>query len=269
MEGKNKFKKWIPAFAGMTIWAGMTMTGTAWAVGLVATPSTFDFGWCPAEAKVSAEFIIKNISDSPISLDSLRPSCGCTAAEFSPETLASDNETKIGLTFNTRGYEGLSFHKPATLKTGGTDTGIEVTITGFVLDPNAKIVPDGSGLARFEPGGKKKEIVAIRNKGANEVSLQVVQKPADWASIDLDSSKIPAGGTTELEIKVKGSMDETKTTSATFEATGNETPQRFTVAIQTGPKPEAYKPPHGPQPTPTATPVQSKEKPAKQKNHKK
>ncbi len=243
--------KFIRIIIGLTI--GILIAGGIQAAKLIASPSVFDFGWCPVNAKVSCDFVIKNQSQTPVELESFRPTCGCTAPQFTPETLASDDETRIGLTFNTRGFEGMAFHKPATLKTGDHGEEIEVMVTGHVRNPNAKIFPLGSGIARFVPDGKDREILAIQNTLDKEVELVIVQKPANWADLDLKSNKIPAGGKAELSVKVKGSLEIERITSATFEAQSGEFLQRLTVAIQTGPVAPEFKPPQGtapPAPTP-------------------
>ncbi len=237
----------------------LSVATTLWATGLTATPDTFDFGWCPPDAKVSAEFVVKNVSQSPIELQALRPSCGCTAAQFTPETLASDNETKIGLTFNTRGYDGVRFNKPATLKTGTEESGIQVHVTGYVLDPNAQVVPMGTGMARYKKGDKSKQFIGITNKSSEDVTLSIIQKPADWVELDMESLKISAGQTASLQVSIKGSVEDKRDASVTFEAKGASLSQRLTVGFQTG-----YEPPiqAAPPASPAGAPATSPKTPA-------
>jgi len=205
---------------------------------LISIPETFDFGWSPDNAKISCEFIIKNTGQGLVPLNSLRPSCGCTAANFTPGILSSNEETKIGLTFNTRGYKGVRFRKPADLKTNSLETGLTVKLTGFVQDSKAQVYPLGSGIAAFEPGSKvRKKTIKIKNTTNNEISLDLVQKPAEWAQIKLNSDKISPQGTINLSVKVKGPYDKPKHTSVTFEAVDKLRVHRFTVAIRTGPPP--------------------------------
>src|SRR5690349_5092806 len=87
---------------------------------IVISPTTFDFGWCPDNAKVNAEFIVRNTGTDLIPITGVQPTCGCTASEFTPGSLGSNEESKVLLTFNTRGYAGTPFHKTAKIK---TDTG--------------------------------------------------------------------------------------------------------------------------------------------------
>src|SRR5258706_9505250 len=81
------------------------------------SPTTFDFGWAPDNAKITAEFTVMNAGDEMVPLTAFKPSCGCTATDFEPDALASHEQRKISLTFNTRGYTNQTFHKMAAVKT--------------------------------------------------------------------------------------------------------------------------------------------------------
>ncbi len=225
---------------------------------LVISPTTFDFGWSPDNAKISAEFTIKNTGVAAIPINSVQPTCGCTVPQFTPGTLATNEETKATLTFNTRGYAGSSFHKSAKVKTDSENSEYSVLMTGYVLDPNAKVVPDQNGTAGFEPGSKeKKKTIKIQNKSDKDVTLSVVQSPASWATAKLQAASVKAGASINLEISAEGPYDQTKETSVTYEVAGLDQPARFTVAIRTGtpPTPVRAVVPPAPAASPKASPV--------------
>lgn len=208
---------------------------------IIITPTTFDFGWCPDNAKISAEFSVKNAGVDIIPIASVQPTCGCTASQFTPGPLASNAETKVGLTFNTRGYNGSAFNKVTKVK---TESGNEynVNLTGNVNDPAAKIFPDQGGVASFEPGSKeKKKTIKIQNKTDKDVDLTVIHNAADWAKANLSAQQIKAGESVGLEVSVDGSYDAAKDTSVTLEARSGDASWRLTVAIRTGPAPSAVR----------------------------
>jgi hypothetical protein len=210
---------------------------------LQSVPETFDFGWAPDDARISCEFTIKNTGNDSVALQALKPACGCTAAQFTPKSLSSSEDTKIGLTFNTRGYKGIEFSKSAELTTEGDSSNVIVYLKGHSLDPDAKIHPQGNGIASFEPGMKKdSQRVSIQNKAAQDVTLSVVQAPASWATVKLDANSIKAGDAVDAVIKVSGSFNDVRETSVTFEAMEGSTPHRLTIAIRTGPAAKAYEP---------------------------
>jgi hypothetical protein len=225
---------------------------------LVISPSTFDFGWCPDNAKVHAEFTVRNTGTDLIPITGVQPTCGCTTSEFTPGSLASNEESKVGLTFNTRGYAGAPFHKNAKVK---TDSNAEytVTMTGYVLNPAASVVPEGDGVAGFDPGSSvKKQTIEIKNKGPKDVTLKVVQPAAAWANVKFDATALKAGQNASMTVAPEGSFDEERTTSITVEATDGATYSRFTVAVRTGPPPPPMRDRQGnnlPRNAPSAAPV--------------
>jgi hypothetical protein len=211
---------------------------------LVISPHTFDFGWCPDNAKVHAEFTIRNTGTDLIPVASVQPTCGCTASEFTPASLGSNEESKVGLTFNTRGYAGSAFHKTAKVKTEGDTNEYTVELTGFVVNPASVIVPEGDGVAGFAPDSKdKKKTISIKNKGSKDVTLKVVQPAAAWAHVKFDVASIKAGETAPMTIAPEGSFDDERTTSITVEANDGTSDSRFTIAIRTGTPPPPMRTP--------------------------
>lgn len=227
---------------------------------LEISPTTFDFGWCPDNSKISATFVAKNVSSEMIPIMSVQPTCGCTASQFSPATLGTHEETKIGLTFNTRGYTNLAFNKSAKVKSDVVTGEFSVNLKGYVLDPNAKVVPVGDGVIEFtEKENEKKKTIKIENKSDKEITLVVIHDAADWAKLKLSNEKISAGKSVSLSVVASGSLADARDTSVTYAAMADSEVNRLTIAIRTGPPPVPYRqitpPPSGrPQETPAPPP---------------
>jgi len=212
-------------------------------VSLEISPGTFDFGWCPDNAEVTCDFRVRNVSEMLIPLTSVEPSCGCTAADFTPEELASSEETSIRLTFNTRGYKNARFNKMTRVKAGVEEQEYQIRLRGVVAQDEVAVRPVGTGVAEFPPNNRKRRrVIKIQNKTDSSVPLEVVRPPDSWAKVSFNKSVIPAGGTVKMEVRVQGSLDEKRATSVTVEALEGSHPHRFTVAIRTGPPPAPYKP---------------------------
>lgn len=220
------------------------LAATAAASDLESVPGTFDFGWSPDNARVSCEFLVRNKGGDAVNLTGLKPSCGCTAAQFTPTALGTNADTTIGLTFNTRGYKGIQFTKTALLNAADPSQNLTVTLTGFPMNPNAKVFPEGTGIADFGPDTKSdKQIIKLQNKTGQNVTLSIIQHAAAWASVDVTSNDT-------IEIKAKKPFTDIRETSVTFEAKEPAgASHRFTIAIRTGPPQKAYEPLR-----PTATP---------------
>jgi hypothetical protein len=226
---------------------------------IVISPTTFDFGWCPDNAKINAEFTIRNTSSELIPITGVQPTCGCTASEFNPGTLGSNEESKVVLTFNTRGYANTPFNKNAKIKTDSGGAEYTVDMKGFVLDPKALVAPEGDGIAGFDPGTKeKKKTITVKNRSSKDVTLKVVQPAAAWADVKFDAQSLKAGETATIAVQPDGSFDQERVTSMTVEASDGTATSRFTVAIRTGTPPPPTRRPGASVPTSPKTPSDKK-----------
>jgi hypothetical protein len=70
--------------------------------------STKDYGKITEGQKLDVSFRFKNTGDKPLIIRSVRPSCGCTAAEPPKEPIAPGAEGAIQASFNSQGREGIN-----------------------------------------------------------------------------------------------------------------------------------------------------------------
>lgn len=228
-------------FAAAFLFITSALTSGFAAPRLEISPSTFDFGWAPDNAKITAQFTVVNTGDEMVPLTSVKSTCGCTASNFEPDALASREHKKIALTFNTRGYTNQPFKKMARVKTDVPENAYTVYLTGHVANPENGIIPDSGGIAGFEAGSPRKQKIKLTNKTASPLSLEVVQEPESWARVKFSGRPIKPGESTDVEISVEGPLDQKRDTSVTFASTDAAAPVRVTVAIRTGPPPPAYR----------------------------
>lgn len=69
-------------------------------------PYTWDFGQVKEGSILKHTFILKNESESPLLINKLQTSCGCTASVASNYEIPAGKTSKIQVTFNTKGYLG-------------------------------------------------------------------------------------------------------------------------------------------------------------------
>ena len=222
-------------------------------------PGTFDFGWAPDNARITAEFTVVNAGQEMVPLTAVKPTCGCTVTDFEPDALPSHEEKKISLTFNTRGYTGQQFNKMARVKTDTDEHSYMVYLTGHVLKADNGLMPDQGGIAGFEKGSEHKKKINIANKTQSPLTLTLVQAPAAWAHVKLPNKAIQPGSTAPVEISVDGSLEDTRATSITIAPKESPDQNRVTLAIRTGTPPPAYR-----MYVPPAAPVASPAKPVAQ-----
>ena len=89
--------------------------------------TTYDFGKTSQVTTVSGIFKFKNIGDGVLKVEPPKPSCGCTAAEVKPDTLAPGASGILPFTLNLGFYRG-SLEKHITVRSNDPKTP-EISLT--------------------------------------------------------------------------------------------------------------------------------------------
>jgi Protein of unknown function (DUF1573) len=108
-----------------------------------------DFGKIPQGKPVFYNFEIVNTSSSPLKLDNVQASCGCTTPEWSKDPIAPGASAQIRVGFNAA-VEG-PFTKPITI-TYNTNQSKQLTIKGLVWK-----APEGAAPANASVQFLKKQ----------------------------------------------------------------------------------------------------------------
>ena len=118
------------------MYTGMTRTAVAQdepknASGISWTATTKDFGKIDQGKPVSAEFEFKNPSMVPLIISSVRPSCGCTVADYPKEPVPPGKTAKISVTYNAAA-SGV-FQKSILVTSNAADGNSTLIIKGEVV----------------------------------------------------------------------------------------------------------------------------------------
>jgi Protein of unknown function (DUF1573) len=96
---------------------------------------TYNFGKIKQGVPVTTYFTVTNISDKPVILENVVPSCGCTTPEWSKEPVAPNSTTKIKVGYNAA--SPVPFTKDITIRLAGIQEARVIHITGEVLTAEA------------------------------------------------------------------------------------------------------------------------------------
>lgn len=103
---------------------------------------TFDFGTVKEEVgKITHVFNFKNISVTPLSLKSVKASCGCTTPEWSKEPVAPNEVANIKVTYTTTGRPTAFYKSVTVVFTDGTADYTEVVFIKGTVTPKATAAP--------------------------------------------------------------------------------------------------------------------------------
>jgi len=95
------------------------------------TSTTIDFGKIEQGKPVSAEFEFKNPSMVPLIINSVRPTCGCTVADYPKEPIQPGKSGKISITYNAAA-SGF-FQKSIVVTTNASEGNTSLLIKGEVM----------------------------------------------------------------------------------------------------------------------------------------
>lgn len=93
--------------------------------------TSIDLGDIPIKKPVKVEFVFKNPGMIPIVISEVKPSCGCTVAEFPKQPIMSGTQGKIIVTYDAE-LSGF-FSKTVTVYSNTEEKVTELYIKGTVI----------------------------------------------------------------------------------------------------------------------------------------
>ncbi len=123
-----------PEVKGSHATTGAPLATVEGVIGMKET--TFDFGNIPQGKPAYHSFEVQNKGTTPLKIDTVHTSCGCTTPEWSKEPIAPGALTVVNVGFNAE--TAGAFEKIITLQYNGTSTK-QITIKGNVWS-----APDGA-----------------------------------------------------------------------------------------------------------------------------
>jgi hypothetical protein len=108
--------------------ASKPVSGISWA------STTIDFGKIEQGKPVSAEFEFKNVTLVPLIISSVKPTCGCTVADYPKEPVQPSKSGKIAVTFNAA--SGGVFSKTIIVTSNAAEGNTALVIKGEVITKN-------------------------------------------------------------------------------------------------------------------------------------
>lgn len=97
--------------------------------------TTYDFGKIKQGIPVTTYFEVTNITDKPVVIENVMPSCGCTTPEWSKEPIAPHSAAKIKVGYNAA--SPMPFTKDVNIKLAGVPETKTIHIKGEVLAADA------------------------------------------------------------------------------------------------------------------------------------
>lgn len=137
-------------------------TGGPAAGRLICMKSEFNFGRVTQAESVSLVhvFTIVNPGSTPIRVDRVRTSCGCTAATFTSRTLPPGGRLRVRVVADWKGRAGQISTFALVYASGPPRPPLVLTASGFVLSPLSAIQPR-LNFGWLAPGHRRTRVLTI------------------------------------------------------------------------------------------------------------
>jgi len=163
----------------------------SWANGATAAPEiavdrpTFDFGSIREGKKVDHLFTIRNKGDAPLTIESVKASCGCTAVSSTSSVIPPGKKGEIKASFNSANFSG-TIHK--TIAVHSNDPKIPsytLTITGNVVS-EVQLTPVQLDLGQIKSNETKQMVITVANNGTKPLRLTAIESPLPQITATVD-----------------------------------------------------------------------------------
>lgn len=187
----------------------------------ISVPAQAQFGFATAEhdfgdieegSKVTYTFVVTNRGRDPLTLRSVRPSCGCTTPSFTAEPIEPGGAGEIVVEFNSAGRPGpfrKSIH--VTAEAGEKEIAETLYITGDVQRPSLTSgVPQGHLLfdadahdfGSVSAGEQVSHVFTVQHTGTRPVRIKEVKTYPEGLHVVAPTDPIFADDIVEVRVTV-------------------------------------------------------------------
>lgn len=157
---------------------------------LLVDKASYDIGkLSEADSPVTRDFLLRNVSDSPLRILRVRTTCGCTVSTFDTVAIAPGDAAKVSLTYNPK-------NRPGTIDVDGfvylegyeRQPMARLSLYGEVLDSDVwRHLPQAMGTLRL----KRKEVHFTELPPKGETTMRVLCANSGTKPLKLTSKILP------------------------------------------------------------------------------
>jgi len=168
----------------------------------------WNFGTVIHGDKVTHVFEVKNLGETVLIINRVRPSCGCTAALLSSSQVSPGGSAQIEVTFNSSGFKG-KVNKYIYVESNDPDEPRKkLTITAVVEVPPSPAIhleQNGWDFGLITKGERVTFILPIQNTGERELEIIKLRTSTYCTAKLISAASIPAGETGEISLSYDSS----------------------------------------------------------------
>ena len=162
---------------------------------------TFDFGSIYQGKQVGHVFTIRNKGDAPLTIKSVRPSCGCTAASITTSVIPPGKTGGIKASFTSTNFAG-AIHKTVAVDTDDPKLPTFIlTLRGTVVE-EIQINPKQLNLGQIKVNETTRSTLVIMNKGRKPLQLTSVKSSLVQIIAKADRSLLKPGESSKIIVSI-------------------------------------------------------------------
>ena len=167
--------------------------------------SVFDFGAIAQGSPVEHLFTINNTGTDPLKIERLNPSCGCTAASLSTQTIDPGNSATIRTVFDTTGFQGYKVKTVRVYSNDPQQPSIVLTLKGSVI-PDVVVDPPRVFFGNVKKGSADSITVTVAGSEQNTVKILDVDSRSSDIALKVEDTKTDHGPGKKITVKLNENL---------------------------------------------------------------
>lgn len=197
---------------------------------LVVDEPDFSFGTISQGKKVNHVFAIRNSGDTPLTIQRVRPSCGCTAANASSPVIQPGKSGEIKITFDSTNFSG-KVSKTVFLDTNDPKSpAVTLTLTGSITE-EIQIAPRQLNLGQTKIGTPKEVTISVTNRGNKPLKLVSAKSPISQVVARIRKDQLKPGESGIIDVTVTPRAEDRMLSGYLFITTDNPQKSEITVPL--------------------------------------
>jgi hypothetical protein len=200
---------------------------------LEISQKAWDFGFIPRGAKVTHNFLLKNVGNDTLRITNVRKSCGCTAAPLRKTVLSPGDTTQLEVTFSSGSYQGPVSKAVYVESNDPIEPFIDVTFLANVSVP-AKLLSFDPFFIKFDTIRQLPVRASIKvvNIDSAAISFSIAEQPMDYVDLKARKKKLAPGKEAEIEVVLAKAPPSGEFGTSFTVVCDDEKKSRFSIPIQ-------------------------------------
>jgi hypothetical protein len=202
---------------------------------LVVEPD-FDFGHMPQHAKVSHTYWIDNLGTDTLRIFNIKPGCGCTDAPLERFTAAPNDSLPIELVFDSGRRSRTQLKNTVVTCNDPAKSRFNLQLSAWVYkdgDTTSPIVITRNERLKFSDQDLGKTfVVEFENRSKEDLTVSLVDHPAELVSVRVPSEAIGPGKRGEIAVTVNSEVERSNYQKSFTIELADEGSTRFTIPLR-------------------------------------